>query len=137
MIKGKGFSNAIIVGGTSAVPDAVNQQLSAAGVSSVQRLQGETRYETSAKIAEYEKSQDMTANGAVFATGSNFPDALVAGPFAGKNNSMVLLADDATIQWAAKYKEGMSKAFIAGGPNAVSEDIANAIASFLNLEYIS
>lgn len=137
MIKGKGFSNAIIVGGTSAVPDAVNQQLSAAGVSSVQRLQGETRYETSAKIAEYEKSQDMTANGAVFATGSNFPDALVAGPFAGKNNSMVLLADDATIQWAAKYKEGMSKAFIAGGPNAVSEDIANAIASLLNLEYIS
>lgn len=79
----------------------------------------------------------MTANGVVFATGSNFPDALVAGPFAGKNNSMVLLADDATIQWAAKYREDVNKAFIAGGPSAVSEDTANIIASYLNLEYAS
>ena len=137
MIKSKGFSNAIILGGTSAVPDAVNQQLSAAGTSNVQRLQGDTRYETSAIIAEFEKSQGMTANGVVFATGSNFPDALVAGPFAGKNNSMVLLADDATIQWAAKYREDVNKAFIAGGPSAVSEDTANIIASYLNLEYAS
>lgn len=137
MIKSKGFSNAIILGGTSAVPDAVNQQLSTAGISNVQRLQGDTRYETSAIIAEFEKSQGMTANGVVFATGSNFPDALVAGPFAGKNNSMVLLADDATIQWAAKYREDVNKAFIAGGASAVSEDTANTIASYLNLEYAS
>ena len=137
MIEGEGFSNAIIVGGTSAVPNAVNQQLNTAGISNIQRLQGSTRYETSAKIAEYEKSQGMTADGAVFATGSNFPDALVAGPFAGKNNSMVLLADDSTIQWAAKHREDVSKAFIAGGPSAVNEDAANAIASFLNLEYVS
>ena len=50
---------------------------------------------------------------------------------------MVLLADDATIQWAAKYREDVNKAFIAGGPSAVSEDTANIIASYLNLEYAS
>ena len=58
LIKSKGASKAIIVGGTGAVPDSVNQQLEAAGVSNVQRLSGDSRYETSAKIAEYEKPKE-------------------------------------------------------------------------------
>lgn len=136
LIKSKGFSKAIIVGGTNAVPSAVNQQLNAVGISDIQRLQGDTRYETSAKIAEYEKTQGMTTEGAVFATGENFPDALVAGPFAGKSNSVVLLAGDATIQWAEQYEENPAKAYIAGGPNAISEQTADSIASALGLRYV-
>ena len=77
----------------------------------------------------------MTTDGAIFATGENFPDALVAGPFAGKNNSVVLLADDVTINWAAKYTSETSKAYIAGGSGVVSEEMANSIASLLNLYY--
>lgn len=137
LIKSKGASKAIIVGGTSAVPSSVDQQLKAAGVSNIQRFRGDTRYETSAKIAEYEKTQGMTTDGVIFAAGTNFPDALVAGPFAGKNNSIVLLADDTTIEWATEYTREVSKAFIAGGSSAVSEEIAYSIASLLNLEYIA
>ena len=106
-------------------------------LSNIQRFRGDTRYETSAKIAEYEKTQGMTTDGVIFAAGTNFPDALVAGPFAGKNNSIVLLADDTTIEWATEYTREVSKAFIAGGSSAVSEEIAYSIASLLNLEYIA
>lgn len=132
------FTNAIILGGTSAVPEQVEAQLEQAGISNVKRLKGDTRYETSMEIAKFETGQGMAANGSIFATGNNFPDALAAGPFAGKNNTMVLLVDEgnsATVDWVSEYKSSIEKAFIAGGPNAVNENTALSIAGKLGLSY--
>lgn len=98
------FTNAIILGGTSAVPEQVEAQLEQAGISNVKRLKGDTRYETSMEIAKFETGQGMAANGSIFATGNNFPDALAAGPFAGKNNTMVLLVAKGTRQPSTGYR---------------------------------
>ena len=73
----KGCSRVIIVGGEKAVPNSAEEKLNSAGIKTV-RLSGETRYETSQKIAEFELSSNsgITASGFLLATGSNFPDAL-------------------------------------------------------------
>lgn len=124
-IRDNGFSKAIIVGGTSAVPGQAENQLKGANIDSVQRLSGPTRYETSAKIAEFELAAEIgfEADGVLFATGSNYPDALSAGPLAGKGLSPLLLVDPGAEQ-ASKFVEGhkneISNATIIGGYSAVS-----------------
>jgi putative cell wall-binding protein len=54
MIRNMGFSKAVIVGGPVAVDSGVEVQLKKSGISSVQRVYGQTEYETSQAIAEWE-----------------------------------------------------------------------------------
>ena len=50
-IKSKQFKNAIIVGGPIAVDSGVESKLKSAGITNVQRIYGQTEYETSNSIA--------------------------------------------------------------------------------------
>ena len=94
IVSSGGFSRALVVGGTSAVPaSAQNQLVSSLGRPNVTRLAGETRYDTSAEIAEWcVENAGFTLDGAGIATGANFPDALAAGPVLSRNKSVLLLA---------------------------------------------
>lgn len=136
-IRDNGFSKAIIVGGTSAVPGQAENQLKGANIDSIQRLSGPTRYETSAKIAEFELAAEIgfEADGILFATGNNYPDALSAGPLAGKGLSPLLLVDPGAEQ-ASKFVEGhkneISNATIIGGYSAVSYEEEQALLGALN-----
>ena len=136
-ISDNGFSRAIIVGGTSAVPGRVESQLNGANIDSVQRLSGPTRYETSAKIAEFELAGEsgFEADGILFATGSNYPDALSAGPLAGKGLSPLLLVDSGAGQ-ASKFVEGhkseIGNATIIGGYSAISYEDEQSLLSALD-----
>lgn len=137
-VRDHGFSNAILVGGSNAVPDAVIGQLRSAGISveSITRLSGETRYDTSIKIAEYEINQTklLDADGLGFATGSNFVDALAMGPCLGHKSSPILLVDDGAsvvCGYAQRFKGSVGAAFVAGGPNAVSQHDFGAIEAAL------
>lgn len=137
-ISARGFSRAIIVGGTSAVPSKVKSQLSGAGVGDVTRLSGTTRYETSKAIAEHELASGFTFDGVVFATGANYPDALAAGPLAGKSSSPVLLVgqgSSAAASLARRYSGQVSSAYVVGGTSAVSDNEARSLASALGLLY--
>ena len=62
------------------------------------------------------------ADGILFATGNNYPDALSAGPLAGKGLSPLLLVDPGAEQ-ASKFVEGhkneISNATIIGGYSAI------------------
>ena len=134
-----GFTAVIVVGGTAAVPDAVAADAAHATgtVSAAIRLAGATRYETSVQIARW-----VTAHGglgmdhAVMATGANFPDALTAGPLAGRSHAAMLLADkpDApAFRFAASYRGSVAAAIIAGGSTAVDDATAHAFAQALGL----
>ena len=138
LIQRKGFSRAIIVGGESAVPQSVAEQLASIGVSDVTRLSGETRYETSARIADYELASGLgfSMDSVFLATGSNFPDALAAGPLAGRSLSPLLLVDpDASLacSYFSAFRGNVRSATVVGGINAVPDSDMDSIAGVLGI----
>lgn len=83
-----------VVGGRSAVSDAVVVQLAASGVE-VRRLAGDTRTHTAAVVArEYVAAGVLGADVVALARGDAFADALAAGPLAGSRGGPVLLTRD-------------------------------------------
>ena len=78
-------SEAVIIGGTSAVSNAVESALKAKlGNANVERLAGDNRYETANKVAArvITLAGPGFAGDAFIATGANFPDSLAASPLA-------------------------------------------------------
>lgn len=83
----------VVVGQQGAVGDAVFEALRTM-VPDVSRIGGADRYETSRMIVD--DAFDAEAYATVFlATGANFPDALSAGPIAGRRGQPVVLLDGA------------------------------------------
>ena len=97
---------------------------------SVSRVAADDRYATAAAIA---KDTFTGPVGAVFlASGENFPDALSAGPAAGRRGP-VLLTQGAALpdETAAALKQLMpSTIYVLGGENAVSATAAQQAASY-------
>lgn len=131
------FSKVIVVGGTSAISDHVAAQAQSVTGAQLVRLSGPTRYETSEQIAKWTVNNGLGMNGVAYATGANFPDALAAGPLAGKTGAVTLLVENENspvIAFSAKYKGEVDKAYVIGGTSAVSQSTANAIADNLGLK---
>ncbi|PLS28816.1 cell wall-binding repeat-containing protein, partial [Bifidobacterium parmae] len=131
------FSSAVIVGSNVVVSDWVDfAQLPALGVAS-ERVAGPTRYETSAKVAEWCVKQGMGMDGAVFASGEGFADALAAGPLAGRSNAALMLVRDPSspaIALAGKHAKDVSKAWVVGSDVVVDNQTMHTIADTLGLE---
>lgn len=137
-IRSKAYSKAVIVGGAAAVPASVESQLRSAGVKNITRLSGVTRYETSTKIADFELKSGLgfTMDGVLLATGKNFPDALSAGPLAGRSRSPLLLVDPGASyasSYLSRYKGTVRSATVVGGAAAVPERDRLAIAQVLGI----
>ena len=129
----KSFKRVLVVGGVNAVPAKY-----VSGLPGMVRKSGATRYETSVVVAKWVSSggNGLGMNGAVYATGEDFPDALAAGPLAGRNKGVMLLVNgpnSPTVSYSAEFRGKVSKAWVAGGVNAVSAQTANAIADKLNI----
>ena len=128
-----GFEKVIVVGGNAAVPDTFVQNLP-----NVTRLAGNGRYDTSRQITEWAiQNGGLTMNGAVYATGENFPDALASAPLAGVNNAPILLVNDeksTTVDYSAQFNGQVSKAYIVGGEGAVNATTATTLADKLGLK---
>lgn len=137
-IRSGGYSRAVIVGGAAAVPASVEGQLRSAGVGDVVRLSGATRFETSSMIADFELGSGLgfSMDGVLLATGMNFPDALSAGPLAGRSRAPLLLVDPGA-EHACTYLSGfrgkVSSATVVGGAAAVPEEDRLAIARILGI----
>lgn len=137
-IRSGGYSKAVIVGGTAAVPASVEGQLQSAGIRDVTRLSGATRFETSSRIADFELVSGLgfSMDGVLLATGMNFPDALSAGPLAGRSRSPLLLVDPGA-EYACAYLSGfrgeVGSATVVGGTAAVPEEDRLAIARVLGI----
>lgn len=138
-IKKAGYKKAVIVGGTSAVPASVTLQLKTQGIGGITRLSGDTRYATSAKIAEFELKQNVgfTMDGSYLATGQNFPDALAAGALSGKHLAPLLLVDPGAHEacsFLSKYKGEVSRVTFVGGTNAIGNAEAASITRALGIK---
>jgi len=86
-LKRLGVSHLFIIGGPRAVPQRVEDALKNSGISTIERIYGADRYETSVKIAEKLGSPTQ----AVLANGSDYPDALAVSVVAAKRGMPILL----------------------------------------------
>jgi len=116
----------VVLGGPTVVSDAVVQQLGTMATS-VKRLYGATRYETSRMIA-LEAFPAATTTSVYLATGSDFPDALSASSAAASVDAPLVLIkggssslDSATLDLLTNL--GVTKVFMAGGTGAISAGI--------------
>lgn len=128
----KNFKRVLVVGGENAVPSRFVQDLPG-----VIRGAGATRYETSMAVADWGLSNGLREDAIVYAAGLNFPDALTAGPLAGRNGSVLLLVDsssNSTVSYSVKFRGKTTKAWIVGGTSAVSQMTANRIADNLSMQ---
>lgn len=134
------YDYAILVGGTSAVPQHVETQLKWLALNDQIRLSGATRYETSAEILDFEThTTSLKTDGVFLATGNNFPDALAAGPVAAKKGTVLLLVDpgmQTTCKTLGEYKGSISNAYIVGGTSVVPQNDAQTLAEALGLKVL-
>ena len=97
------------------------------GAKVVSRFGGKDRYETSTVIA---KESYPNSELGVYATGEKFPDALIAGNYAGRKKAPVLLVKKDTLPESVKKYTANSKiekATIIGGSKAVSDNVIEFI----------
>ena len=122
-IKANKIKTVYIVGGTGAIGTAVESALKKAGVTTITRLAGTDRYDTSVKIATKFKSS-FTSSVSV-ATGVDFPDALAGGALSAKLKiPMLLLHPTSGASTAEKtYVKGLKnpKIYVYGGTSALTD----------------
>ena len=109
--------------GFKTVKDAKDKNKIYPGAKEIVRFGGSDRYETSKIIAA--ESFPESEKG-VYVTGENFPDALVAGSYAGKNKAPILLVKkDKLPQSVKNYTENskINNITVIGGKMAVSEKV--------------
>jgi len=112
------YKKAYLIGSADAVSTKVENKVKKV-VDSVERLGGETRYETSKMVADKFFPNATTVT---LTTGKNFPDGLCGGLFANINNAPVLLTKDGN-NAAKQYVEShnITTAYIFGGSDVVSD----------------
>ncbi|MDR1088147.1 MAG: cell wall-binding repeat-containing protein, partial [Coriobacteriales bacterium] len=126
-----GFKKLIITGGVAAVPEVVEAQLASTGAS-IERWSGESRYETSVDIVERSLANSngtLTLNNLVCATGTNYPDALAGGAFAGHAGTVLLLVHAtengglAGLGLISKHRDEIGRGYVLGGAAAVPQEL--------------
>ena len=136
-IKEGGYSNVVIVGGTGSVSGDVEDAIAALGVN-VTRLGGDNRYATAVLIAEWSVEQGMSYDNAAVATGTNFPDALVASALCGQKGSVLLLSNPTASKNTTltdvltESADKISNIYVVGGESSVSTDVRKLIADALD-----
>jgi len=114
--------NIAVLGGTAVVSDAVLEQLRGFTAGGVNRLSGNSRYETAAAITRV--FWPATTNVVYLATGLNFPDALSGVPAAGRDGAPLLLVDKSCMPAATKQELDRlqpTTIVVLGGINTVSD----------------
>jgi putative cell wall-binding protein len=113
-----------LLGGTSAIPSSVESQLKAMGYQTT-RLAGSNRYATAVDVADA-MGDPATV---LLATGTNYPDALAAGPAAAHVGGAVLLTGGSVMpsETAAYLAAHAKTTYAIGGPAAAAAPTAHAI----------
>jgi len=118
----------VVVGGSAVVPDKLATHLETCTNGALTRVAGTNRYETAAEISRDWASADTV----ILATGSNYPDALGAGPVAVLNNAPILLTARDTVPGptaAALERLAPNRIILLGGTAVISTAIENALKS--------
>jgi len=124
-ITDRSIDTAYVLGGVNAVADSVSSVLRGCDVTTITRIGGNNRYETSLLITKH--FMDLFDYGAVaIATGKNFPDALAGGALAARYFMPVLLTDNSTVSSSTKdfvQEIETSMVYVFGDESVVSDEI--------------
>lgn len=118
-----------VLGGPSVVSDAVLAELAGLTSGEVTRIAGTNRYETAAKISQSAFSPGV--ENLFLATGLGFPDALAAGPAAGRQAAPVLLTDPGLLPPATRaeiQRLAPKRITVLGGPGVIWPSIEAELA---------
>jgi putative cell wall-binding protein len=112
-----------IVSGTGVIPISVETQLKSLGVTTVERVAGLNRYDTSLMIAQ---KYFANCTNVALANGYVFADALSGNQFAYKNNMPIILVEnnnaiDATKTFVKNHAN--QNIFLYGGPATINDNI--------------
>ncbi len=124
----------LVLGGTSAVPQAVVTGLSTEVGATTQRLSGSDRYATAHRVATFGVDEGgLCWNRVALATGDSFPDALAGGVLQGGCGSVVLLTPSrslhSSVQGAlAANRDTITEIRFLGGENALSRYVRETVA---------
>jgi putative cell wall-binding protein/lysophospholipase L1-like esterase len=124
-----------ILGGTAVVGADMEAKVNAEGFSTITRLGGTDRYETSAEIAAQLKVQSGTP--LVLAYGDNYPDALSISSIAAENQYPILLVQKDGISDAVKNEIAAlnpSKVYIIGGEGVISSAVECQVEEITSLD---
>ena len=120
----KGVKEVIIVGGESAIPRIIQDQISALGIN-VRRIGGKDRYETSTLIA----NEVGVNNGEVaLAYGLSFADGLSIASIAAKKQMPILLTRDTSIPDSTKNflsSNNINKTYVVGSTTVISDNVVH------------
>lgn len=126
---------AVVVGGTAAVPESVTAQV-AERVDSVSRLAGPDRFATACAVVQELLDAGLVSPERVWAaTGLRFPDALAAGPVVAHAGEVLVLVDGKAAKrdphtdgWLRERADEIVDGRVVGGPEAVNEDALQRLA---------
>lgn len=129
-----GAKKVFIVGGTGVISSTAESVLNGLNIQCT-RIQGQDRYETSAKVAQI----IGTGNGVVIASGENFPDALSIAPIAAAKQMPILLTQSDALPPNIKSIALSTNAekFVVGGSGVISDSIAAQLGSYKRLAGIN
>jgi putative cell wall-binding protein len=124
--------NVIVLGGNLAISSTVSSAVDALPGVSVTRIEGTTRQDTAAELAELLVSRGL-AGEAYVARGDTFPDALAGGPLAGRVTGPILLTQSSVAAGSAattflEDNEGINTANLFGGTTALNNTVFGQIA---------
>jgi putative cell wall-binding protein len=129
--------NVYILGGTSALSDAVQTNADAI-VATVTRIAGIDRYDTAEEIAKffYPAGSPIAPISVGIATGERFPDSLTGGRHSGFNHQPLLLvrlgsAPSHTTDYLTANAASLDKGSLYGGTAAVSEAVRLALEALI------
>ena len=121
-----GVKHLFIAGGVGAVSQSVENALKANGITTIERIYGVDRYETSVKIAE----KIGNNNKVVLATGNDFPDALSISGIAAKLGMPILLTGKNSLPVSVgRYfkNNAVTQTYVVGGTSVISAAVANSV----------
>lgn len=129
-----GAKNVFIIGGTGVISSSAEALLSSLNIQST-RIQGQDRYETSAKVAQL----IGTSNGVVIASGENFPDALSIAPIAAAKQMPILLTDSKALTTNIKSiaLSSNGEKYVVGGKGVISDSEAASLGAYKRLSGIN
>lgn len=128
-----GATDAVIIGGTGAVSEAVKQAIQQQLGHDIARWSGPTRFDTAAEVAEKCVEAGLLSRQYIgYAWGRGFPDGLAGGVAAGRNGGALLLTESYVEPEAMQIYNldsagSVARARVFGGPGVVWGNVLGMI----------
>lgn len=121
----------VIVGSEATLSAAVATQARASGASTITRIGGADRVDTSMRLLDRMRAKGTTVTDVWVASGAGFPDALAAGAVAAREGHALVLtlgADAGFRQHIAARLPGIQRFHIPGSTDSVGADVQSLLA---------